>query len=149
MKAKERERKLAQPVSADEFSNHAAYIKSGYWEARKELYFERNPSACAVCDSPYVELHHMFYGDFGQEPDSDLIPLCRRDHEAFHASIGGSTRDMREATRRFVVLERDRLKRIAIDRSYAGDPAGVDKRIETLLESIAAPVWRLFDKLGL
>ncbi len=113
MREAERQEKLNRPVTEEEFTHYRAYIQSGYWEARKELYFERNPKKCAVCDSSYVDLHHMFYGDYGQETDADLIPLCRRDHEALHLEIGGARKDMREATRRFVARERLKLAHFA------------------------------------
>lgn len=41
------------------------------------------PNECVVCGSPYVEMHHIFYGTANRK-NSDkygyTIPLCREHH---------------------------------------------------------------------
>jgi hypothetical protein len=149
MRKEEREAKLSRPVNNAELVEHKAYINSGYWEARKELYFERHPRECAVCGSPYVDLHHKFYGDYGQEPDSDLIPLCRRDHEAFHLSIGGSRKDMRAATDTFVERERSRLAMLGLTSKKTR--RSIDVEIVRFLAKRIRPILKMpkvFRRLG-
>ena len=64
------------------------YIKSEYWAARKQAYFETHAKKCAVCGHPDVDLHHVRYGSYGHEKDSDLSPLCRFHHQELHYTIG-------------------------------------------------------------
>src|SRR5467141_2546368 len=92
----------------DPLGNYYAYIKSDHWKVRKELFFEHHARECAVCGSPYVDLHHVFYDDYGKEQDMDLVPLCRRDHEALHVAVK-TKKDMRTESRAFIQSERRML----------------------------------------
>src|SRR5829696_890079 len=50
---------------------YAQYIISLHWEAVKRSYYRRHRKACAVCDiTKTVDLHHMIYGQWGQEKDN-------------------------------------------------------------------------------
>jgi hypothetical protein len=57
------------------------YVKSPKWVARKRQYFDRFPRRCAACGTypskaKLIHLHHASYENLGNEPDSDLFPLC-------------------------------------------------------------------------
>ena len=91
-----------------ELSDYRAYIKGDYWRARKQLYYEKHARECAVCFSKYVDLHHLFYDQLGQETDSDLIPLCRMHHDSFHRQFGTS-KNMRAYIAGFIAAERRKM----------------------------------------
>ena len=83
------------------------YIASRHWTNRKVAYFATHKKECALCHSTiFVELNHIYYGNFGYEKDEDLIPLCSSHHEALHR-YSGVSRDMRYATADFVEWQRD------------------------------------------
>lgn len=68
-----------------------AYIKSPWWEKRKNRYWRQYKKVCYRCDScEHVQLHHIKYGwtEFGREPDEWLIPMCEQCHKFFHSKYG-------------------------------------------------------------
>lgn len=83
-------------------TSYENFINSPEWAAIRNRYWRGHPKKCAVCDTAsYIHLHHMVYGEFGQEKDEDLIPLCKNHHEEYHAQ-NGTQRDMRNRTMEFV-----------------------------------------------
>ncbi len=135
-------------MDGDPLSDYRAYVKSEHWAVRKELYFQMHNRECAICGSPYVELNHLFYDQFGQEQDMDLIPLCRADHQAFHFAIP-MQKDMRESGRRFIEQEkRKRLllkdKHIKILVTLQGEGLSAGK----VVEKVARPIWKMLALLG-
>jgi len=71
-------------------TEYARYIKSPGWqERRKEFLFFHD--RCNRCEIPRwlveiafdqdLNVHHVSYGNLGNEPDDDLEALCRRCHE--------------------------------------------------------------------
>ena len=85
--------------------SYADYITSSYWLSRKSSYFATHGGKrCAVCDKKYgVTLHHTYYNpqQFGKEPDSHLIPLCRNHHHEFHQHYP-TKKDMRKESLEYV-----------------------------------------------
>ncbi len=78
------------------------YIESKFWRRRKDQYFATHAKRCAVCRTPErVDLHHKAYGNYGRERDEDLVALCKKHHEGFHAKHGVA-RDMRLDTDSYV-----------------------------------------------
>jgi len=72
---------------------YKAYIKSKFWEERKNKFYQNVGRICAVCGSTnQMSVHHLKYGSFGKERDEDLVALCWSCHEEFH-TIYGVTRD--------------------------------------------------------
>lgn len=68
---------------------YKVYIKSQHWQNRKNRYYQANGRRCAVCNSAhFIDLHHRVYGNYGSERDEDLVPLCKKHHEAFHQRYG-------------------------------------------------------------
>jgi hypothetical protein len=69
------------------------YIKSKFWEERKNSFYKTVGRLCAVCGSTnQMSVHHLKYGKFGKERDEDLVALCWSCHEEFH-TIYGVTKD--------------------------------------------------------
>jgi hypothetical protein len=130
--------------SFDPLGNYYDYIKSDHWKVRKELFFETHARECAVCGSPYVDLHHVFYDDYGKEQDMDLVPLCRRDHEALHMMVVKTKKDMRADSWRFIRIERQRL----LDMSSYPSMQELNEptvSVSDVLDLLARPIWRLYE----
>lgn len=82
-----------------------AYIKSHWWTERKNRYYQSYPKLCVVCrSSKYITLHHMVYGELGNEKDEHLIPLCKKHHEGYHIEYGVRG-NMLETTLEYVLKE--------------------------------------------
>lgn len=103
IREKRRENRVRKPVKYD------AYIKSKKWAERRNKYFKKFGRYCDICRSfKYIQLHHMFYGNFGEEKDEHLIPLCKEHHDKFHKELGKTKKDMTKETKLFI--EKEKLK---------------------------------------
>lgn len=80
--------------------DHAAYMQSPRWEARKARYFRAHRRRCHLCDGEHrIHLHHLSYEHLGDEPDGDLMPLCESCHELVHLyAKQRPTLELRDAT---------------------------------------------------
>jgi hypothetical protein len=104
------------------------YLKSPEWAQRKLRFFAIHPRRCEACGTypskaKLIHLHHASYDRLGNEPDSDLFPLCvargwRRRlgfkgcHDNVHAlAASGHYRDLRAATEALVDGERRKRRR--------------------------------------
>lgn len=135
-------------MKAQELIHYRDYIKSEYWAARKRLYFETHPRACAVCGHPDVDLHHLRYGSYGQESDGDLTALCRYHHGELHEIIN-VRKDMSYQSRHVVELmkeEWEREKSPAEAEEPAGSTASV-RNLELFVQELARPIWYLIDRI--
>ena len=61
--------------------SYTEYIESGKWQDKRSEVLARDNSRC-VCGNPATDVHHKTYANFGDEPISDLIALCRDCHTA-------------------------------------------------------------------
>ena len=44
-------------------------------------------NCCAICGSPYIQLHHIRYGACGRKTYmGNVIPLCKRHHDLVHSN---------------------------------------------------------------
>lgn len=85
---------------------YEVYIKSKWWEERKNHYYQAHGYTCEVCGShQHIQLHHIWYSSYGSEPDDQLIALCRKHHAAFHVRYGHGTNDYRRQTEAFLLEE--------------------------------------------
>ena len=82
------------------------FINSPLWEQVKNGYYQRNPRRCAACDTyQHINLHHMVYGNFGEEKDEELVALCSPHHKQYHTE-NGTQRNMLSKTTFFIVAMR-------------------------------------------
>ena len=89
---------------------YKVYIKSKWWEKRKNQYFKIYGRKCQICgSSSYIQVHHIVYKDLGFEEDADLAGLCQSHHEQFH-SIYGVKKDMTKDFTEFFVDEKIRCE---------------------------------------
>ena len=88
------------------------YIQSKYWEKRKTEYYKKYGRKCFICkEVSYVELHHIVYGNFGNEKDEHLVPFCKYHHVEYHAQYK-TKRSMVKETLQFIADETDKLIKI-------------------------------------
>lgn len=105
-KKKKRGKKLKRvkiPVKYNE------YIKSIFWNERKIRYYQIHKRVCQAClSTKNIDLHHIVYGNFGNEKDEYLVCLCRDCHEEYHETykIKGN---MFKETNEFITLKRELL----------------------------------------
>lgn len=66
-----------------------AYLKTEEWAQRRQRKLEAVGYRCECCDATDVPLqvHHRRYTNLGDEPDDDLVALCRDCHERYHDSL--------------------------------------------------------------
>ena len=68
--------------------NHADYIQSPAWQEKRRQVLERDGYCCTRCGSAVnLDVHHLTYSHFGNEPLEDLVTLCRRCHGTIHKKI--------------------------------------------------------------
>jgi hypothetical protein len=81
-----RQRKfLESNLAKHGFDSYRGYIRSQAWWDTKERYRASGlPQDCVVCFVPNVELHHKTYARLGNEPLTDLVPLCDLHHDELH-----------------------------------------------------------------
>lgn len=85
------------------------YIKSHWWTERKRAYYKNNKKQCAAClSNKYINLHHIKYGNYGEEKDTALVPLCRECHVEYHEKYGVS-KNMTSQTSIFIQEKRELL----------------------------------------
>lgn len=86
------------------------YIKSPWWIVRKARFYKKYGKKCAVClTTKNIDLHHMVYGNLGNEKDEHLVALCRIHHDQFHDKIGVKGNMLKE-THQFIIDEREILE---------------------------------------
>lgn len=57
--------------------NLREYVASDRWRNRRTAYYSSHPYRCRHCGkNERLNLHHQTYERLGDEPDSDLMPLC-------------------------------------------------------------------------
>jgi hypothetical protein len=83
-------------------TSYEKFIASDLWQNRKNKYYQSHERRCAACNSyKYIQLHHMVYGEFGNEPDEHLIPLCDTHHKGYH-ELHGTQRHMLRTTLEYI-----------------------------------------------
>ena len=101
------------------------YLASRGWRDRRRAWYAAwltamgTAPACLVCDrqwSPKTgHLHHLTYVRLGHEDDTDLVPLCARDHRHLHEvlerSQGWRRRGRAQASIGIIAMLRRRHKR--------------------------------------
>jgi len=71
---------------------YVEYLKTNWWKSvREKCLFGK---ACAGCDKPATELHHVTYINLGKETSLDVLPLCGRCHAEVHATLDAASRSV-------------------------------------------------------
>lgn len=89
--------------------SYKIYIKSVFWEKRKNDWYRKYGKSCKAClHTKYINLHHMFYKNYGNESDDHLVALCLDCHAEFH-ELYGVKKDMVKETNEFIINKREVL----------------------------------------
>ena len=74
------------------------------WDKRRAEYWLNHSKTCRKCGSKTgIVLHHKNYNyEMGQEPDSILVPLCRKDHSLLHRINRRSKYSLEQTTNWFL-----------------------------------------------
>lgn len=74
-----------RPRPPDPTPSYMSKTESRRWTTRRAQYFRTHARACSICKATTkIDLHHLRYSTFGEEPDQDLIPLCHDHHDEVH-----------------------------------------------------------------
>lgn len=67
--------------------NYNKYIHSSAWRRKRERVLKRDHYKCRKCGKRNcrLEVHHLTYKNFGDEPLNDLITVCSRCHHKIHS----------------------------------------------------------------
>lgn len=75
---------------------YSEYLKTEYWQKKRQQVIEFWGQRCMVCDSQEgLNVHHRTYRNLGNEPILDLVVLCSNCHALFHDKL---TRDAEHIT---------------------------------------------------
>lgn len=74
------------------FTEYKTYIQSGEWRITRLEAIERAGGKCQLCSkSGRLHVHHNTYERLGKELPTDLVALCERCHDLYHAAIDKRT----------------------------------------------------------
>jgi 5-methylcytosine-specific restriction endonuclease McrA len=69
-------------------TEHAQYLQTKEWKDKRELVLARDGRKCTDCGSTEnLQIHHLTYDHFKNEPLEDLVTLCNICHTSRHAKI--------------------------------------------------------------
>lgn len=105
------------------------YLKSDHWFNLRKEAVTRWGDRCINCAVPKVEVHHLNYRNLLDVTTDDLMPLCRRCHQAVHDSDviwrmwldDGCSDNKRRRTIEFLAI-RDETLRVAMNKMNADKP---------------------------
>src|SRR5574343_267652 len=67
------------------YNSYEDYLKSDTWASFKAKYRASSlPQNCLLCNSEFVQLHHISYKRICRETLEDVIPLCGSCHKREH-----------------------------------------------------------------
>lgn len=68
----------------ERFEEYVNYINSEKWQILRQQVIKEYNGLCFYCLENAKDVHHKSYDNFGNEPLSDLVLLCRKCHEEEH-----------------------------------------------------------------
>ena len=73
------------PYYAQRKEVYNEYLLSPEWQEKRNQVFMVQGTLCKECGKPACDIHHLSYENLGHEdPEKDLIPLCRDCHLLKH-----------------------------------------------------------------
>lgn len=80
---------------------YRAYLVSEQWQQKRVAVFHRAGGVCEECrTAPAREVHHKFYGNFGEERLEDLQALCPPCHRRADEKLRMEREIERQQTRK-------------------------------------------------
>jgi hypothetical protein len=68
----------------ERYEEYVNYINSDKWQLLRKQVIKEYDGKCFFCWEKGTDVHHKTYANFGNEPLSDLVLLCRKCHEEEH-----------------------------------------------------------------
>jgi 5-methylcytosine-specific restriction endonuclease McrA len=69
-------------------AEYRQYLLSEKWRYKRIRVIWRDGAACRYCGSrKYIEVHHLTYKNFGNEPLEYLISACKSCHKKIHKRV--------------------------------------------------------------
>jgi len=68
----------------ERYEEYVSYINSDKWQLLRKQVIKEYDGKCFFCWEKGTDVHHKTYANFGNEPLSDLVLLCRKCHEEEH-----------------------------------------------------------------
>lgn len=70
---------------------HTLYLNSPQWKSKREKILERDQYKCRLCNKTgEIQVHHMTYGNLGNESDLELLSVCKECHSIIHMHLNES-----------------------------------------------------------
>lgn len=86
------------------------YIRSKEWCERRAKHIKKHGAICKACGTTRnIQVHHMEYGNWGNEPDYALITLCETCHKDFH-SKHDTRHNMIKATELYIKQKQNTIR---------------------------------------
>lgn len=65
--------------------DYEAYLKTAVWKQKRQVALEHADHKCQLCScAEDLQVHHNTYKNFKNEPESDLVVLCKFCHQNLH-----------------------------------------------------------------
>lgn len=77
-------KRLEFEAKNERFEYYKDYMNSEKWKIIRKKVIDKYNGMCFYCKEPGNDVHHKYYDNFGNEPLSDLVLLCRKCHEEEH-----------------------------------------------------------------
>lgn len=79
------------------------YLKSEEWKAKRRIAKRLHLDECYLCGRKKVDIHHLTYKRFqSEDPENDLIPLCRKHHLKVHRHAIETSQNIWNATHQLI-----------------------------------------------
>lgn len=75
---------LYYEAKKERFEEYVNYINSEKWQILRKQVIKEYNGLCFYCLETANDVHHKSYDNFGNEPLSDLVLLCRKCHDEEH-----------------------------------------------------------------
>ncbi len=66
------------------WKDYQQYLKSRTWTEKRDRVLKKYEYSCFHCLRPTRIVHHLKYRGWGEEKESDLIPVCDDCHKSLH-----------------------------------------------------------------
>ena len=114
---------------------YKGYMDSLQWYRRRRRYLKQVGAFCRACGSTYiVTVHHMTYANIGNEPDRDLVALCKHCHVQYHERANRTNRKTTMTFIRRKAMDTAHKRLIAL--TTRTEDAGVQQELQSIISII-------------
>jgi HNH endonuclease len=77
-----------EPIRVPPEMSYEEYLATMWWAWRRGRTLRQDGYRCRRCGTRKgLQVHHLSYKHLGDEPDEDLVTLCRECHARFHGKL--------------------------------------------------------------